>query len=439
MAFWGVKIKPGKPHVHQFDDELGRLHVSQATLGATKSKEKAIVVVNVGDKKPIFLCSLLPRKMETCSINIEFEEYDVVTFSVEGPHSVHLSGFYYGEKPDSEYEEDESDSEDGSFDAAEIDSGDDSDFSFVDEDDLTDSEMDMLPSRVPNSGVKIEEIVDDEKPDELPVTEQSKKKNKQGSDNDDGSQKQTVLKSSDSVPVLESEDEDGFPISSTANEKGKRKKEVDESDKSAKRKKDDSVTTDLSSQPVKVEEPTSEKKSKKKKNKKAKDAAEGGNNDINGAAKKEQANQEQTPDTVSAKKKNKQQENTSGGKSSEAKPAKPSQVRTFPNGLVIEELQMGKPNGKRADKGKKISMRYIGKLKKNGKIFDSNIGKAPFKFRLGVGQVIAGWDVGVKGMRVGDKRRLTIPPAMGYGARGAGSDIPPNAWLEFEVELVDVN
>lgn len=92
--------------------------------------------------------------------------------------------------------------------------------------------------------VRIEEIVDDEKPDELPVTEQSKKKDKRGSDNDDGSQKQIVLKSSNSVPVLESEDEDGFPISSTANEKGKRKKEADESDKSAKRKKDVSVTTD---------------------------------------------------------------------------------------------------------------------------------------------------------------------------------------------------
>ncbi|KAJ0620339.1 putative peptidylprolyl isomerase [Helianthus annuus] len=74
-------------------------------------------------------------------------------------------------------------------------------------------------------------------------------------------------------------------------------------------------------------------------------------------------------------------------------------------------------------------MRYIGKLKKNGKIFDSNIAKAPFKFRLGAGEVIAGWDVGVKGMRVGEKRRLTIPPSMGYGARGAGSAIPPNSWL----------
>lgn len=63
---------------------------------------------NVGDKKPVYLCSLLPRKMETCSLNIEFEEYDEVTFSVEGPHTIHLSGFFYGEKPDSDEDYSES-------------------------------------------------------------------------------------------------------------------------------------------------------------------------------------------------------------------------------------------------------------------------------------------------------------------------------------------
>ncbi|KAJ6339293.1 hypothetical protein OIU77_007288 [Salix suchowensis] len=99
---------------------------------------------------------------------------------------------------------------------------------------------------------------------------------------------------------------------------------------------------------------------------------------------------------------------------------------------------MGKPDGKRASPGSQVSVRYIGKLKKNDKIFDSNVGRAPFKFRLGVGQVIKGWDVGVNGMRVGDKRRFTIPPSMGYGERGAGGKIPPNSWLVFDVELVNV-
>ncbi|PQM37489.1 peptidyl-prolyl cis-trans isomerase FKBP53 [Prunus yedoensis var. nudiflora] len=116
---------------------------------------------------------------------------------------------------------------------------------------------------------------------------------------------------------------------------------------------------------------------------------------------------------------------------------KPSKVRTFGNGLVIEDLSMGQPDGKRASPGQKVSVRYIGKLK-NGKIFDSNVGGPPFKFRLGIGQVISGWDVGVNGMRVGDKRRLTIPPEMGYGRERAGK-IPPNSWLVFDVELVAVN
>ncbi|XP_020692440.1 peptidyl-prolyl cis-trans isomerase FKBP53 isoform X1 [Dendrobium catenatum] len=111
-------------------------------------------------------------------------------------------------------------------------------------------------------------------------------------------------------------------------------------------------------------------------------------------------------------------------------------TRTFPNGLIVEEVSMGKPDGKKASPGKKVSVRYIGKLK-SGTIFDSNIGQKPFKFRLGIGEVIKGWDIGVSGMCVGDKRRLTIPPSFGYGAKGVGK-IPPNSWLVFDVELVDV-
>ncbi|XP_076913597.1 peptidyl-prolyl cis-trans isomerase FKBP53-like isoform X2 [Bidens hawaiensis] len=453
MAFWGVELKPGKPYLHQYDDERGRLHLSQATLGNSKSKGKAVVVCNVGDKKPIYLCSLLPRKMETCSLNIEFEEYDQVTFSVEGPHTIHLSGFFYGEKPDSDGDDYESDSdEDASFEGVEVDSGDDSEFDFEEADD---SEMEgMFPSsNVPNSGVRIEEIVDDEKQNKNAVFEQSKK-NTRASKNDDSSSKQIVSRGSSRVSVMESEGEDGFPISSTVNDKdnisngiktsegpakkseAKKKKQVEDSEKSAKRKRDDSV---VASKPSNAEASTPVDVKKAKKNKKAKDTQEGASNN---SGVKEVTNQEQTPEksaSVRKDKKSKQQLVTPGSKVTKSASETKSQMRTFPNGLIVEELEMGKPNGKQATTGKKISMRYIGKLKKNGKIFDSNIGQAPFKFRLGVGQVISGWDVGVKGMRVGDKRRLTIPPSMGYGAKGAGSDIPPNAWLVFDVELVDVN
>jgi len=78
---------------------------------------------------------------------------------------------------------------------------------------------------------------------------------------------------------------------------------------------------------------------------------------------------------------------------------------------------------------------YVGKLKSNNKMFDSSTSGPGFRFRIGRGEVIKGWDVGVAGMKVGGKRRLTIPAALAYGAKGSPPVIPPNATLVFEVEL----
>ena len=107
------------------------------------------------------------------------------------------------------------------------------------------------------------------------------------------------------------------------------------------------------------------------------------------------------------------------------------------NGLVIEDLVIGE--GSEAQDYNKVVVNYTGTLE-DGSIFDSSLkpGGTPFTFTLGVGSVIKGWDLGVKGMKVGGKRRLTIPADLGYGNNGVSNVIPPNATLTFEVELLEV-
>ncbi|XAR71792.1 Peptidylprolyl isomerase [Bertholletia excelsa] len=510
MAFWGIEVKPGRPYTHRFDNERGRLHLSQATLGTGSSTKKSILQCNVGDKRPIYLCSLLPEKLETCPLNHEFEEDEEVIFSVIGPHSVHLSGFFHGESQGyagddygsgSDFEEDIAGSE--TDESSDYDTEDEYDDDFIDDD------LDVYPpSPVPNSGVVIEEIFDDEKPaNENATSKQGKKNQSSNSDGNINTERQIIVKGNTDGMVLESEDEDGFPVSlpdkskadapsierkeeenkdKITDVKAKKKKAKDDKGggKSLKRKVDAIVENDEQKREIgqelnEVVFETDAKQTKKDKKKRVKGKEEKIHEAGTGNKGKHESEMEQAPSTgkeddqkltteknnlsistdsvaedkkKKKKKKNKKQGNEvdgtsdqtlvnkhgSAGEMDNKTESKPFQVRTFPNGLVVEELAMGKPDGKKASPGKKVSVHYIGKLHKNGKIFDSNVGRAPFKFRLGIGQVIKGWDVGVNGMRIGDKRRLTIPPSMGYGAKGAGP-IPPNSWLVFDVELVDVN
>jgi len=107
---------------------------------------------------------------------------------------------------------------------------------------------------------------------------------------------------------------------------------------------------------------------------------------------------------------------------------------TTASGLIIEDLVVGQ--GDTAQVGQRVSVHYTGWLTDGQKFDSSKDRNEPFDFPLGRGHVIAGWDEGVAGMQVGGSRKLTIPPHLGYGARGAGGVIPPNATLVFEVELL---
>lgn len=110
-------------------------------------------------------------------------------------------------------------------------------------------------------------------------------------------------------------------------------------------------------------------------------------------------------------------------------------AQTLDNGLIIEDLEVG--SGEEIQSGDELVMHYTGTFE-NGEVFDSSVERGqPFPVTIGVGQVIPGWDQGIPGMKVGGKRKLTIPPALAYGEQGIPGAIPPSSTLIFEVEALE--
>ncbi|KAF5370590.1 hypothetical protein D9758_001975 [Tetrapyrgos nigripes] len=153
---------------------------------------------------------------------------------------------------------------------------------------------------------------------------------------------------------------------------------------------------------------------------------------------RDSAGEDGKPATKAEKKSKKQKTEKAEGEAKKEKGEKKKEQegaeKQLAGGLKIKDSKVG--TGPMAKKGQDISMRYIGKLQ-NGKTFDSNTKGKPFKFRLGAGEVIKGWDEGIVGMQAGGERVLTVPPAMGYGKRGSGP-IPSNATLIFEVKCIEI-
>ncbi|XP_052293651.1 peptidyl-prolyl cis-trans isomerase FKBP43 isoform X11 [Citrus sinensis] len=644
MAFWGVEVKPGKPFTHTADDARGRLHISQATLGIGTAPKKSVVQCNVGDKSPVFLCSLFPEKAESCQLNLEFEEADEVVFSVIGPQSVHLTGYFLGASGQRYNLNDELESygEDIADTETERSTG-HSDEDKYDDSFINDADLDIIPPSPVSGGGEIEEIPDRQKGsrrrlrkknqlsgsdddasaqkeiEEIPDRQKGsrrrlRKKNQLSGSDDDASaqkeieeipdmqkgshrrlrknyqlidsdddvsaQKQMLADGSTAAAASDGESEDMQPISSLCKvssdeqenietrEKNVRKsggtstyeakdegncfilsEERSDDDVNGEPKRSDMCDSVLPSAEVGLENGVKPKKKKKVQSQEGTQVEEKGlQNDtetdkiiqnlpvpnkenqktfnhvenvgsVNNAKPKKRKRKEQqksleadsvdctnvikgdkalhdevkhdrmgqdTPGRVEQneqqvtdvipgndvdqsvaelqpekKKKKKKRRTEEDGKDSnmETHPlsmdamsgsvmvtenssaeGKLSLLRTLPNGLVIQKLGTGKPDGKVAAPGKKISVLYTGKLKENGQVFDSNLGSTPLKFHLGGKEVIEGLNVGLEGMHVGEKRRLLIPPSLGYGSGGDDSkNIPPYSWLEFDVDLVKVH
>jgi FKBP-type peptidyl-prolyl cis-trans isomerase len=126
----------------------------------------------------------------------------------------------------------------------------------------------------------------------------------------------------------------------------------------------------------------------------------------------------------------------SGSQSPEQRDRKVTEMTAPVTSLQIEDTKVG--TGPEAQPGRQVSVHYTGTLMDGTKFDSSRDRNEPFEFRLGAGEVIPGWDQGVKGMKVGGTRKLTIPPSLAYGSRGSSGVIPPNATLKFDIELLGV-
>jgi len=427
MAFWGVEVKPGKPYTHRYHSSHGRLRISQATLGSCDAAKRTVLQCVVGNKAPIVICSLNPRLAEMCHLEIELEEDGEVLFSVLGPSSVHLSGYYLrpssrsgaGDDESESYGEDvgESDTDrdyDVSEDSYESDFIDDGDVQVPEDNGLSDSMDDgdvcSSPDRHKPAFEKHAGKV--ERPRRL------KKKHQVDSTKaqiEDSSCKPIIRRRPHSIFDSGSEAEDfsakeeDSPLAKETNCKVSKefkpenvvsKDETKKESRNARKRKSDTIKEDPASPMDETE--------------------------ANGSSVPKQE--------AEFKKKSKKKKRTK----LEADDGKHSNnIRTLENGLVIEDLSAGNHDAKVASNGSKVYINYVGKLQ-DGKTVHSNAGKTPQKFKLGAEKVIPGWNLGIDGMHVGDKRRLTVPPSLCEEDGKPVGEAPKSSTIIYEVELVKV-
>lgn len=221
--------------------------------------------------------------------------------------------------------------------------------------------------------------------------------------------------------------------------------------KAVDNKKEEKPSGDVEPSPVKNGSELLSKKEKKKKKRNKEPVVINTDEDMPGSQKPEtdKAIESSADVTLSKKKRKKERKEETTGRKKQAteknmekeasSTKKLPESELSPNEVTVEEIEKGKSDGKVAVQGKKVSILYTAKLKDTGKVFESNLEGSPLKFRLGGEKVIKGLSNGVEGMRVGDKRRLIIPPSLGYSEEGLKKEnVPKNSWLVYEVEAVKV-
>ncbi|KAI5697247.1 hypothetical protein M8J76_001382 [Diaphorina citri] len=389
-------------------------HISMAALDpkSITDNEVSSLVLNVDGTETI-LCNLGKPNYLQERLDLNFIEGNTITLEVKGKATVHLSGYFI-------YEQDGMDEDD------------DSDLEDEEDDDLDDEDEETDPSTTAKALKALKKQMNKKNKAKFNA---STTEDDSDSDDDEGDESMDV-----SDLTFDDDDDDD------SDEDDDEEDEDDEED-------DDEA--DDSDEEVKVASPGStpmppQKKAKQSANNTPVSNKKNKQQQQNEPGKKKGDKQQQSPQkpltngttTPQSNKKKKNKDNAEAASPAAGTPNNKqgdgkTPRKSLEGGVIVEDIKVG--SGVPAKSGKMISVYYVGKLKSNNKQFDSSTQGPGFKFRLGKGEVIKGWDVGLNGMKVGGKRRITIPAHMAYGNKGSPPAIPPNSTLVFDVELKNVN
>ncbi|XP_055523736.1 39 kDa FK506-binding nuclear protein [Wyeomyia smithii] len=389
--FWGLILKANKKYTQTV---VKAFHLSQAALDLSKAGDGDVQVMLTSEENTYLLCTL-GKKTPQVSLDLNFDEGDQISLSTKGEGIVHLTGYLVPSEAD--FMDSDEDAEEEEVEA--------------------EQELEEVPAQKGKGGkervakkvaekvIKHEVVVkqgaDDEDEDEMDETFElpkgAQKKKKKGGDEEEDSDEDDD--ESDEDDSDDSEDDEEMDDSKASDGKAGQEDSDDDDE-------DDDDENDSDEDDSEEEQPAAKVAKLEKKPSKQNGVEQNGK-----ASSKELKKDE---------------------KQKEGQP----KTRTLQGGLTVEDIAVG--SGAEAKPGKKVAVYYEGRLKKNNKVFDSTTKGAGFKFALGRGEVIKGWDLGVAGMKVGGKRRLTVPHQLAYGTRGSPPVIPPNSTLVFDVELRNV-
>lgn len=427
MAFWGIFLEPGAKYSVTLPFDLA---ITSAIIDSDAKEGERVDVYMEMEEEMFILASLRPPYRDQTPLDLRFEAGDDIALLVRGPSGVSLTGYYIENDLDDHYylsgdeeeeesgegeEDEDEDEDDEEIDSDELESDDESDYDMEDLDPKLREELEQVRSETVSYAKSI-------------PSKKQKKQKKIQVDSDEEEESSGLEEEWQKYMDDIAEGRASFPSS-----------DEDEEESSSEDDEDEEVI-------VKEQQPSSSAQQKKRKRLSEAAAAPAPSTPTLASKKNTKSKTPSTPvagaEAASSRTPSKKAKVATPSASASAGASTPKTATTTPKkesavvrkklgqGLECDVLRVG--NGKEARKGQKVTCSYKGSLRKTGKVFDSSNN---FSFRLGVGEVIKGWDAGIAGMRVGEKRRLYVPAHLGYGKRGAGRDIPPNSALVFDVEL----